>query len=183
MSKHVASGKHIGTAPTPAGRPKLVPDNVTVALVDLCKVLRSFQMPVFHTTVIAHFKRLTDGTELGRKFQKKSDDGMWDWHEGKLDNWYKRHFLGEHPELATGGQMSIDVARNNWCISNNIKYYFDVVETQLLRVTFGWFHGTRLYLLIRPVAHFLSTRLRTSTRTRMSTAEGTSPRWLRCSER
>ena len=73
------------------GRPKIVPDNVTVALVDLCKVLRSFQMPVFHTTVIAHFKRLTDGTELGRKFQKKSGDG-WDWHEGKLDNWFKRHF-------------------------------------------------------------------------------------------
>jgi hypothetical protein len=117
------------------GRPKIVPDNVTVALVDLCKVLRSFQMPVFHTTVIAHFKRLTDGTELGRKFQKKSGDG-WDWHEGKLDNWFKRHFLGEHPELATGGQMSIDVARNNWCISDNVKYYFDNVEMQLLRVTY-----------------------------------------------
>ena len=56
-----------------------------------------FQEIVFHTSVIIHFKRPTNGTELGRKFQRNTDDCLWSWHEGKSDNWYKRHFLGEHP--------------------------------------------------------------------------------------
>ena len=136
VSRNVKEGI-VGTKPKPPGKPKSVPDEVTTAMVDIIKVMRSYKIPCFHCTAIANFKRLTDGTPLGRKFQHFVEaTDQWEWNEQAIDNWYKRRFLKDHPELVTGLQMSLDVARDNWCQPSNLQIYYDNLKIKLLDVSF-----------------------------------------------
>jgi hypothetical protein len=61
--------KCVGFAPTKRGKPKHVPDAVTTAVLDYCRMLAAYGIPVFKSTVLGTFWRLVDGTPLGDKFK------------------------------------------------------------------------------------------------------------------
>ena len=122
----------VGTEPRSAGRPKHVTADVTQGVADYCTMLRAWKLLVFHSTVISHFQRLIDGTDLQLKFKKDIGDGLLDWNLHALDNWYKRRFLGDHPEISSGLQRPLDVARERWGTSDNLGVFYNRTRDQLL---------------------------------------------------
>lgn len=62
--------------------------------------------------------------------------GTREWDYCALEHWYVRRFLGDHKdEVTTGLQLTIEVARSNWCTSANLNTFYTNIKTQLLEVT------------------------------------------------
>ena len=155
--------KCVGFAPTKRGKPKHVPDAVTTAVLDYCRMLTAYGIPVFKSTVLGTFRRLVDGTPMGDKFKGDGSraggagtgggggadgggaggggagggggDALW--NENALENWYTRRFLGDHKEeVTTGLQLTIEVARSNWCTPANLNTFYETTKAQLIEVKY-----------------------------------------------
>lgn len=146
----------VGCPPLKVGRHELVPTEVTTGILDYMRMLAAHKVPCYHSTVIAAFLRVIDNTPLGLKFKMPaaSDPAAAseaagpqteaeaiasmderDWDMVKVDNWYKNHFLGDHKgEVQTGLQLTLDVARGNWCKSENLSLFYNNTRDQLLEV-------------------------------------------------
>jgi hypothetical protein len=138
--------KSVGAPPVPRGAPKTVPDSITSAVLDYCRVLRAYLLPVFRSTVITAFKNLIRGCDLGLKFMKDhpDDDTVLIWDEAALDNWYKRRFLGDNAdEVSTGLQLPLDVTRDAWCTIPNFERFYGHTKDQLLEVCHAANEATR----------------------------------------
>ena len=73
--------------------------------------LRELKQPVYKATVQDYAMRLISPHEAALNFALVGDDGEYvrneelggfQWDTYKLDHWYYRRFLGDHPELSTG---------------------------------------------------------------------------------
>jgi hypothetical protein len=123
--------KKVGIPPAPQGRPKTVDEAVTDKVVEYCTMLRAWKLQVYHSTVIGHFQQLVSGTELGKKIERP--DGSWD--VLKLDNWYYRSFVEDHPDISSGLQLPLKVQRGEWGQSSNLDIFYNRTREQLLEVT------------------------------------------------
>ena len=129
-----------------AAQTRAVPDAVTTAVLDYCRMLTAHRIPVFKSTVLGTFRRLVDGTPMGEKFKVDGDAGgggvaggvggssrSWDMNE--LENWYTKRFLGDQKEkVTTGLQLTIEVARSNWCTPANLNTFYETTKSQLAEV-------------------------------------------------
>ena len=144
----------VGCTPPKIGRPNLAPDKVTTGILDYCRMLAVRKVPCYYSTVTSAFLRVIDGTALGLKFKMpcaadsspaaevtgpqteaeavaSMDELAWDMV--KADNWYARRFLGDHKdEVQTGLQLTLDVARGNWCKSENLGPFYNSTWDQLV---------------------------------------------------
>ena len=97
--------KCVGFAPPKRGQPKYVPDAVTTAVLDYCRMLTAHRIPVFKSMVLGTFRRLVDGTPMCEKFKVDGDAGggvaggvggsSRSWDMNALENWYTKRFLGD----------------------------------------------------------------------------------------
>jgi len=122
--------KKAGKSPVKRGRPKSVPEEITREIVKYESVLRSFKIPVYKTSVIAHLQLLVDGTPLKAKFV----DAKGEWSTHKLDHWYIRRFLNDNDDVRTGAQRAMDIHREHWCTSAAVKPFYDDSKAALLEV-------------------------------------------------
>ena len=59
------------------------------------------------------------------------------WNENALENWYTKRFLGDHKEeVTTGLQLTIEVARSNWCTAANLNTFYKTIKAQLIEVKY-----------------------------------------------
>ena len=97
---------NVGFAPPKRGQPKYVPNAVTTAVLDYCRMLTAQRIPVFKSTVLGTFRRLVDGTPMGEKFKVDGDAGgggvaggvggrSRSWDMNALENWYTKRFLDD----------------------------------------------------------------------------------------
>jgi hypothetical protein len=138
--------KCVGFAPPKRGQPKYVPGAVTTAVLDYCHMLTAHRIPVFKSTVLSTFRRLVDGTPMGEKFKVDGDAGgggvaggvggsSRSWDMNALENWYTKRFLGDQKErVTTGLQLTIEVARSNWCTPANLNTFYETTKSQLAEV-------------------------------------------------
>ena len=83
--------------------------------------------------------------------------GTREWDYQALENWYTRRFLGDHKdEVTTGLQLTIEVARSNWCTSANLSTFYTNIKAQLVEV------NTRI-LILPPKAYMYHRSLPFST--------------------
>ena len=87
------------------GQPN-VPNAVTTAVLDYCRMLTAQRIPVFKSTLLGTFRRLVDGTPMGEKFKVDGDAGgggvaggvggrSRSWDMNALENWYTKRFLDD----------------------------------------------------------------------------------------
>ena len=98
--------KCVDFAPPKRGQPMYVPDAVTTAVLDYCRMLTAHRIPVFKSTVLGTFRRLVDGTPMCEKFKVDGDAGgggvaggvggsSRSWDMNALENWYTKRFLDD----------------------------------------------------------------------------------------
>ena len=101
------------------GRPRSYPADLEEELLYFCKQLRRCKARVTKDTVLDHAMRLLGPHEASLNFALVGSDGEYvrneelggfEWDDAKLDNWYYRRFLADHPELSTG------VAVDGWVV-------------------------------------------------------------------
>ena len=129
IRKYVRLGK-AGKSPTKEGRPKAMPETVVEKLIEFEAMLRSFNVPVYRGLVMGHFMQLVEGTTYGDSFMNATG---WDWH--KLNNFYDRRFMGDHPDVTSGKQRPLDIARALWEKAAAVKPHYDDAASALLKVS------------------------------------------------
>jgi len=93
------------------GRPCSYPKELEEVLVRFIKKLRQCKAAVYKWTAMDYAMRLISKHEAALNFARVDADGNFvrneelggfEWDMCKLDHWYYRRFLGDHPELSTG---------------------------------------------------------------------------------
>jgi hypothetical protein len=92
------------------GRPCSFPKELEEELIVYISKLRQLKVQVYKPTVLYYAMGLIGPTEFALGFARIGDDGEYvraeaggfEWDTDKLDHWYYRRFLGDHPELTTG---------------------------------------------------------------------------------
>ena len=124
-----AKGKQAVPSPKRVGRPKSLPDEVTGKIIQFESLLRSYSIPVFRCTVIAHLMRLVEGTGMHAKFL----DSEGDWDQHKLNHWYDRRLKGDHKEVRSGKQRPLDIARSEWEKEDAVSPFYDHTRDMLIK--------------------------------------------------
>ena len=97
------------------GRPCSYPKEIEEVLVRFIAKLRQCKAAVYKWTVMDYAMRLISKHEAALNFARVDADGNFvqneelggfEWDMCKLDHWYYRRFLGDHPELSTGDPPS-----------------------------------------------------------------------------
>ena len=98
-------------SPKQCGRPPSYPKELEEELLAFVRRLRELTIRVDKWTVMDYAMRLISTHEASLSFAHIGPDGEYvqnaelggfEWDPVKLDNWYYRRFLGDHPELTTG---------------------------------------------------------------------------------
>lgn len=93
------------------GRPRSMPQEMEEDVVHFCGQLRRLRVRVTKDTVLDYVMRLLGPHEASLNFARVGDDGEYvknpelggfEWDIDKLNHWYYRRFLGDHPQLSTG---------------------------------------------------------------------------------
>lgn len=102
--------------PGETGRPCSYPKELERELIYFVSKLRELKQPVYKATVQDYAMRLIGPHEAALNFALVGDDGEYvrneelggfQWDMYKLDHWYYRRFLGDHPELSTGEHIQM----------------------------------------------------------------------------
>ena len=112
------------------GRPCSYPKEIEEVLVRFIAKLRQCKAAVYKWTVMDYAMRLISKHEAALNFARVDADGNFvrneelggfEWDMCKLDHWYYRRFLGDHPELSTGDTTPQGLEAQAKCTSQRWK--------------------------------------------------------------
>ena len=106
------------------GRPSFLPTSFSDHLVDWVKARRALKFPVFKDDLLTIANAVLSATGLLQKFA----------HEIVDDSWYYRFMRKYSHTLGTGSQRIIEVDREKWATSANIKAWYDMVADSLVKI-------------------------------------------------